>query len=277
MPLATPYVAEAMPMPVTEASKCFKQDFNTILTLLQNRIPFAFNRFSDGELFILQNKELVLDQNLVKIGSHVTEGPYAKEDFKRFHPDEHGFYQARLMDAFRFRKPRYFKGLSCRCCVGQEDFEWQREAHGTGDLEHLTWANLLINANYHRFIHEMLPLFNQYPTVFVCNEKADPTLFPFVMKTFKVGYNAMINDYGLIDTMKQWILSEGITGHLFLFSASSFSKMAIHQLYETCDSNTYMDVGTALNAFMGMKLDRAYLKELWLGEHNADSGKVCLW
>ncbi|MFM7468500.1 MAG: hypothetical protein ACKO37_03245, partial [Vampirovibrionales bacterium] len=81
----------------------------------------------------------------------------------------------------------------------------------------------------------------------------------------------------LIDTMKQWIHQEKITGHLFLFSASSFSKMAIHQLYEACDTNTYIDVGTALNAFMGMKLDRAYLKELWLGEHNADSGKVCVW
>jgi hypothetical protein len=60
----------------------------------------------------------------------------------------------------------------------------------------------------------------------------------------------MINDYGLIETIKNWIDKNRIEGHLFLFSASSLSKMAIHQLYEHSDRNTYIDVGTTLNPFM---------------------------
>jgi hypothetical protein len=87
----------------------------------------------------------------------------------------------------------------------------------------------------------------------------------------------MINDYGLIQTMKNWIDENAITGHLFLFSASSFSKMAIHQLYEHCDKNTYIDVGTTLNPFMNMRLDRTYLKSFWLGAKGSDLNKTCIW
>ena len=123
----------------------------------------------------------------------------------------------------------------------------------------------------------MYPVFNNYKTVFVCNEKADLSVLPFLVKDFRVGYNAMINDYGLIDTMKTWIDENDIAGHLFLFSASSFSKIAIHQLYEHSDKNTYIDVGTTLNPFMNMRLDRTYLKSFWLGTKGGDLNKICIW
>ena len=87
----------------------------------------------------------------------------------------------------------------------------------------------------------------------------------------------MINDYGLIEEIKNWILENNIEKYLFLFSASSFSKMAIHQLYEACDKNTYIDVGTTLNPFINMKLDRAYLSALWCGANTEDAFKICIW
>lgn len=256
--------------------KSFVEDFYRLLALLKAGEPFAFNRFSDGELYILQNKELILDTQQVKVGERVTDGRYQQEDHKRFHPEEHSYYRDRLIDAFRFQKRNYFNGLSCRCCVGEEDFQWQLDFLGIDD-PNFTWANLLVNGNYPRFIREMYPIFNSYKTVFVCNENADLSVMPFIVKDFRVGYNAMINDYGLIETMKNWIEENCITGHLFLFSASSFSKMAIHQLYEHCDKNTYIDVGTTLNPFMNMRLDRTYLKEFWLGGRTTDINKICIW
>ena len=256
--------------------KNFENDFYRLLNLLKIGEPFAFNRFSDGELYILQNKELVLDARQVKVGQNVSEGIYKSEDFKRFHPEEHAFYRDRLVDAFKFRKKNYFKGLSCRCCVGEENFQWQLDFHGDYD-ENFTWANLLVNGNYPKFIHEMYPLFNQYKTVLVCNENADLSVLPFLVKDFRVGYNAMIRDYGLIDEIKRWISGNRIEGYLFLFSASSFSKMAIHQLYEFCETNTYIDVGTTLNPFMGMRIDRTYLKSFWMGEKGPDINKICIW
>jgi hypothetical protein len=260
----------------SDETKSFVGDFYLLLDLLKRREPFAFNRFSDGELFILQEKELILDDKQVKVGTKVEDARYQSEDFKRFHPEEHSFHRDRLVDSFRFRKKQYFKGLSCRCCVGDENFRWQHDFHGEPD-ENFTWANLLVNGNYGRFIHEMYPVFNGYKTVFVCNEKADLSAFPFVVKDFRVGYNAMINDYGLIETMKEWIGENRIEGHLFLFSASTFSKLAIHQLYEHHGGNTYVDVGTTLNPFMHMRIDRSYLKSFWLGEKGKDIRKICIW
>lgn len=256
--------------------KSFVGDFYKLLNLLKAGEPFAFNRFSDGELYILQGKELILDSKQVKVGTNVADGRYQPEDFKRFHPEEHAYYRDRLVDALRFKKNNYFNGLSCRCCVGEEDFQWQLDFLGSSD-PNLTWANLLVNGNYPRFIREMYPVFNNYRAVFVCNEKADLSVMPFIVKDFRVGYNAMINDYGLIETMKNWIDENDIRGHLFLFSASSFSKMAIHQLYEHCNKNTYIDVGTTLNPLMNMRLDRTYLKEFWLGGRATDINKICIW
>lgn len=256
--------------------KSFVGDFYKLLDLLKAGESFAFNRFSDGELYILQGKELILDSQQVKVGERVTDGRYQHEDHKRFHPEEHSFYRDRLIDAFKFHKHNYFNGLSCRCCVGEEDFRWQVDFLGSSD-PNFTWANLLVNGNYPKFIREMYPVFNNYRTVFVCNEKADLSVLPFLVKDFRVGYNAMINDYGLIETMKNWIDENNVAGHLFLFSASSFSKMAIHQLYEHCDKNTYIDVGTTLNPFMNMRLDRTYLREFWLGGRTTDINKICIW
>ena len=256
--------------------KSFEGDFYKLYNLLKDREPFAFNRFSDGELYILQNKELILDAKQVKIGSQITKGIYKEEDHKRFHPAEHSFYRDRLVDSFKFKRKNYFKGLSCRCCVGDENFQWQLDFHGDYD-DNFTWANLLVNGNYPKFIREMYPLFNNFKTVFICNKRAELSVLPFVVKDFRVGYNAMVNDYGLIETIKHWIDDNKIEGYLFLFSASSFSKMAIHQLYEHCDRNTYIDAGTTLNPFVKLSLDRTYLRQFWLGEKGGDLNKICIW
>lgn len=256
----------------------FKEDFNGLLSLLKNQVPFAFNRFSDGELFILQNKTLILDSNLIQIGSKKTKGPYQKEDFKHFCPKEHSFYRDKLIEAYRFNATNYFKGLSSRCCVGNEDFKWQLEfLQHEINFKYLTWANLLVNANYKNFINEMYPVFQQYKTVVICNEKSNLSSMPFIVKDFRVGYNAMINDYQLIENIKEWIHKNNVKGYLFLFSASSFSKMAIHQLYEFCNKNTYIDIGTTLNPLMGMRLDRSYLKSFWLNEQGKDINQIDLW
>jgi len=256
--------------------KTFEGDFYRILELLKAGEPFAFNRFSDGELYMLQNQEVILGDHMVKVGDRIEKGPYHEEDFKHFHPEKHAFTRDRLIDAFRFRKRNYFKGLSCRCCVGEANFKWQLDFHGEYD-ENFTWANLLVNGNYPRFIREMYPVFNRYKTVFLCNKKNDLSVMPFVVKDFRVGYNAMVNDYGVIEQIKAWMDENRIEGYLFLFSASALSKMAIHQLYAHNDRNTYMDTGTTLNPFMGMRLDRTYLRSFWLGEKGEDLNKTCIW
>lgn len=257
--------------------KPYVSDLYKLLNLLKAGEPFAYNRFSDGELYILQDKEVILDTKQVKIGQLVSDGRYQQEDHKHFHPEEHSFYRDRLIEAFRFEKHNYFRGLCCRCCVGEEDYKWQMDFLNLKNPDpNITWASLLVNANYPRYIREVYPVFNNYKTVFVCHEKADLSVMPFLVKDFRVGYNAMVNDYGMIETLKNWIDENDIQGHLFLFSAAAFSKMAIHQLYQHNDKNTYFDVGTTLNPFMNMRLDRTYLREFWLGGRTTDINKICI-
>ncbi|MFT5703971.1 MAG: hypothetical protein ACI9TO_001352, partial [Rickettsiales bacterium] len=165
--------------------KSFKGDFDKIRKLLAEKTPFAFNRFSDGELFILQDKELILGENIIQVGNEVISGGYKKEDHKHFDPEEHKFYRDRLVDSFKFCSNNYFKGISCKCCVGEKDFRWQLDFL-RGFKDNLTWANLFLNGNYERFVNEIYPLFNKYKTVFICNEKADLSLMPFIVKDFRV-------------------------------------------------------------------------------------------
>ena len=62
--------------------KTFKGDFDLFKNKLINNEHFAFSRFSDGEMFILQNKRLVLSENGHIIGNQKGGGWYNREEQK---------------------------------------------------------------------------------------------------------------------------------------------------------------------------------------------------
>lgn len=257
--------------------KTFRGDLLMLKEKLLNKETFAFNRFSDGEFFILKNKELILGDGIIKMGDVIVPGPYKKEDFKHFDPSKHQFFREKLIESFRFSKKGYHKGISCKCCLSEEDYNWQLDFMGDGKDDDLTWANLWVNSNYPLFLSEVFPCFFNYKTVIVCNENASLKRLPFVVKDYRIGQNAMINNYDIIEKMKKWISDNNITNHLFLFSAASLSKVAIHQLYMFNDKNTYIDIGTTLNILMDLRLDRGYLQGYWLGQNHPDIRKECIW
>lgn len=256
--------------------KDFKEHIHRFATALRSRTPFAFTRYSDGELFILQNKELKLDNGLIQVDKTLTPGHYKPQDFKHFDPLKHGDFRSKLIEAFNHKQKNYYKGISCRCCVGNEAFDYQLSLNG-GDDDHLTWANLFVNSNYPIFIEEILPIIQSYDTVMVCHNDANLDKLEFVFKDFRVGYNAMINDYHKINDIKQWIVDNNISGKLFLFSASTFSNLAIYELYKHYPHNTYLDIGTCLTPFMDMPTERSYLQEYWFKRHGNDLKKTCIW
>jgi hypothetical protein len=145
------------------------------------------------------------------------------------------------------------------------------------DADSLTWSNLWVNGNYPAFIQYTLPNFYNRDCVFVGHEKADISKFPFFVKDFRVGYNAMINDYGKIEDIKSWIRDNNIKNHLFLFSASTFSNLAIYELFKEFPENSYVDIGTCLTPMMDMPIERDYLKRFWLYVGGGDLQKMCIW
>jgi len=256
--------------------KNFREHFSMFTNKIRNKENFAFSRYSDGELWILQNKELKLSADVIQVGEAKSPGVYQSPDFKHYDPIEHAAYQQKLVEAYKHRQKGYYKGISCSCCVGKENFDWQINLHG-GDDESLTWANLWVNGNYPAFIMNTLPIFYNRDCVFVGHESADTSKLPFIKKDFRVGYNAFINDYAKIEEIKKWIKENNIENHLFLFSASTFSNLAIYELFKEFPNNSYVDIGTCLTPMMNMPTERDYLKGFWSYRGSQSLKQICIW
>jgi len=261
-------------------NKTFKGDFDFFKNQIINNINFAFSRFSDGELYILQNKRLELNENNYIIGNQIGHGWYNREEQKKFDPSNDYFFRNKLIEALQFKKNNYYKGISCECCVGKDNFNFQIDLAG-GDTSDLSWANIWNNGNYEFFIKEIVPIFNDKKIIIIINESANITKLPFkVEKDFRVGTNCFINDYGLIETIKKYIIENNIENYVFLFSAASLSNLLIHQLFEFNSNNTYIDIGSTLNPIVemeGWKGSRGYLIEYWLKQPRNYLNKICIW
>lgn len=267
--------------------KTFKNEFRFFLKKVIEKENFSFARFSDGELAILKNERLVLAPDHYVVGNKTGVCQYSQEDQKEFEPHKHQFFRQRLIEAFQCKEPGYYKGISCRCCVGDEDFQWQLDLHG-GEDHSLSWSNIFINANYPLFVEEMLPALQQRDIVLICNEHATLDKLPFTpMGVFTVGNNCIVNDYNLIDKIKRYIDEKDLKDVIFLFSASSLSNFLAHQLWLYNNNNTYIDIGTTLAPHMqlpGWTHNRGYLLGYWVdrvqGTHydvHDHLKRECIW
>jgi len=263
-------------------SKNFKEEFDKLLGMIKSGENFAFTRFSDGELFIMQNKTVILADNHYVTGDIKGPNRYTKEEQKEFIPERDQFYREKLIECFKYNQENYFKGI-CTATdghVGRQNFEWQLDLL-EGNQANLTFANLLINANYRRFIEEMVPLFVDRPVLYVANALADVSRLPFeVKKTFEIGSNCMIDNYGTSEDVKAYIAENNIENHIILCSAASLSNYIIHDCFKDSPSNTFLDIGSCLNPLLeleGWKYTRGYLTHYWLDSGSPFGSQVDTW
>ena len=262
--------------------KDFRQEFTKLITKIKNNEQFAFARFSDGELFIMQNKTVILAENHYITGEIKGPNIYTEEEQKEFLPERDQFYREKLIECFKTRAPNYFKGIctSSDPHLANENFQYQIELHG-GDHETLTFSNLLINANYSRFVEEMVPLFVARDIIYVVNKLADTTQLPFpIKKKFEIGSNCMIDDYRRVDEIKEYINSNNINEHIVLCSAASLSNFIIRDCFLENNNNTFLDIGSCLNPLLdleGWKHTRGYLTHYWLNSGSPFGTQVDVW
>ena len=262
--------------------KDFKNAFNILLEKINNKDNFAFTRFSDGELFILQNKTVVLADNHYITGDVRGPNRYTKEEHKEFYPEQHQVYQQKLVETFKHNQENYFKGIctSTDGHVGKQNFDWMIDFHG-GDHPNLTFANLLINANYSRFVEEMVPLFMDREIVYVVNELADTSKLPFeISKKFEIGSNCMINNYDTSEKVRDYIEENSIKDAIVLCSAASLSNFVIYDCFKHNQDNTFIDIGSCLNPLLGLegwKYTRGYLTGYWLNSGSPFQRQVDIW
>jgi hypothetical protein len=262
--------------------KDFRQAFDVLLNKLKNGENFAFSRFSDGELFILQNKTVVLADNHYVTGDIRGPNRYTKEEHKEFYPDRHQVYRDKLIECYKHNQDNYFKGIctSTDGHVGKENFDWMIDFHG-GDHPNLTYANLLINGNYSRFIEEMVENFVERDILYIVNEMADTSKLPFdIKKHFYIGSNCMIDNYDTSEKVKEYIAKNNVKDAIVLCSAASLSNFVIHDCFKENNNNTFLDIGSCLNPLLGLegwKYTRGYLTGYWLNSNSPFQHQVDVW
>lgn len=253
--------------------KIFKDEFYFFLDKFKKQEPFALLRFSDGEMYMLQDKKIILSPNQIMVeGVTNGTGGHPEHDKKTYDPVTQKDFRDALWDSFTHRQENYYVGISCRCCVGQGNFDWQIEALG-GDHDNLTWSNVLLNANYPLFMEDFYPEIQKRGAYVICNEKADLSGLDWVKGDFRIGTDAF-SDMTPIESVENFIESQNIEGEVFLFSASAFSNVAQHKLFSKYPKNTYIDIGTTLSYEYKIPSRRGYLTEYHAQNKRY---KTCIW
>lgn len=262
--------------------KNFNKAFDTLLEMIKGNQNFAFTRFSDGELFIMQNKTVVLADNHYITGDIKGHNRYTKEEHKEFYPKKHQKYRELLIESYKHKQDKYFKGICTTTDghVGRENFQWMIDLHG-GDHETLTFSNLLINANYSRFVEELIPLLKNRKVIYVVNEMANVDNLPFdLVKTFRIGSNCMINNFDVPEKVSNYIKDNNVKDHVILCSAASLSNFITYKCFKENNNNTFLDIGSCLNPLLnleGWKYTRGYLTSYWYNSGDHFGKQVDIW
>ena len=238
---------------------------------------FAFNRFSDGEYYILNNNYLEISECKVQVGAENVNNAYAKFDHKLFNPKIHSSSRERLIHAFTHNQEGYYKGLMCKCCTSRVNYLNQYkllEKLGGNCTDHLVSANLLVNGNFEYFRTRLLPVILERKLVIVCHKTAKLDNVKIV-KDFRLSENSFINELHIIDKIANWMSTNSVKNHVFLFSGSSWAKVAIYELYKKYPNNTYIDIGTTMNYDFGMPTNRGYLNEYYAVGGYKDLNRLC--
>ena len=264
-------------------NKVFREEFYYFLNKFKNHENFNLLRFSDGEVHVLQNRECQLTgpettrvEGLCdgKDGYYSIHGtPRPKYDQKHFQPQNHSLFRDYLIASFLYNSPNFYKGISCKCCVGDEHWNWQL-SNLDGDSDNLTWSNVLLNSNYPLFMEEFYPEIKKRKAYVVCNESADLSLLPWVKHHFKIRTDVYDNFASYVIELKKYISKNNIKNKVFLFSASSLSNILQYELAKEFPENTYIDIGTTLSYEFGIPVLRGYIHQYY---NNQPVTGNCIW
>ena len=236
-------------------NKNFRNDLEILIKRLENKSPFAFSKYADGEFHVLNNQ------------------PVNNGEFW-FIPESHQKNRIEMVKSFRYQHDDYYVGISCPCCIGGTLIHnWMKNQSKQKD-DHLTWANLFVNGNYEHYTDNMIPEFKNFKTILISNSDSNLDKLPFDIKEhFKIGKNAWVENYDLTEEIKDYISTNELKNHLFLFCAGPYGNILTHQLHEHSQENFYIDIGSTLNPLLlgEMGKNRGYLRK----ESSID--KVCMW
>ena len=241
------------------------EEFSKFCGLLEDKTPFAFTRYSDGEVAIIKNEELKLAEDHNIFRGQKSPASYTREDRKHFIPSEHQHVRRLLIDSFTHSQLNYLKGISTQLDCPKEDFQLQMSLLEGENPDNITFANLLVNKNYPLFMEYVVNniLRNEKRKILlVANERSILSALPFTIDTFiPVGDNCIVNGLDTIDIVLNKVTNSN--DYIVLTSASSLSALIIHKCFKEKSNITYINIGSTLNPILGFGVQRPYMNSVF--------------
>ena len=234
--------------------KTFTGALDNFISKLNNKDPISVVRFGDGEYSILRGVNIdLLDK--------------CNGEF-RYDAINDSKYRKLLLDSFTYNHKDYLVGVVCPCCMDMGIHKAMKLTSGLPEKQ-LTWANIFVNGNYHRFLLEVTPLFKKYTVNYVHHKNGKTNDLPFkVNKTWLTGANSWKDD-SLLEKVTDYC--EGVKGQIFLFSCGPMANILAHQCHVKNPNNFYIDIGSVYDYILGLGRTRGYLNVA------STLNKICVW
>lgn len=234
-------------------------DFRTFKQFFELKTPFCFIRFSDGEMEVIRNRVLSITPGATVFRGRKFNNHFSTHETKMFSPIEtqHRMLRKDLIAAATFSGTHFFKGCPGFHNLAREDHDLLIRLNGKND-ERLTHSDLLVNENYismQCLLKKMPSLYNK--TAIIANHAARPSAVLGKTEMVAVPDN-------LFDKYEETLLHvvESISklkkGSIVLSSASSLSNIVGHKVWLVRKDITFIDVGSAINPFLGLGSQRDY-------------------
>lgn len=208
----------------------FKQDLYEIFTLIDSNKPFAFMRFADGEIGIMQGRQIVGSDNWTS-PNYVTK---LGED---------------LLDSVTRTDHNVYYGFSCECC-DVHGHEYLMNLVKT-DLSKITYSNIFVNGNYKEFKINFEKI--NRPIHLISNERTNLDNFPLTVNTFLPISDNCVTFWEQYHTEFKQLLKQSysdIRNELFVISAGPLSEVIIDYLWSINPNNQYIDFGSAIAEYV---------------------------
>jgi len=222
-------------------SKDFKKSFQYFINKIENKQNFAFARYADGEMMILNNLS-------IKDGTQAY-------NIDRWKFENNQIFMNDLYASCMHTEKNYYYAISCACCDPQGNKYYKNLLK----TENITFSNLFINSNYNDFIKFSNQL--RRSVVLIANKNCIDSEYQFEVISKIPIPDDCVNWY---EKNKDKILnnliniSKTYTDQLFLVSAGPLSEIIVDALYKSNPNNTYIDVGSSLDIYTHKKITRPY-------------------
>lgn len=229
-------------------------DLEAIIKFLIAKEPFTFIRFSDGEIEILRNRYLEINNGKTSFRGREFNNNFPDFDKKIFNPDIHVRIREDLLASAAYRKEKFIKGIPTSHNDAVVDREFLLRLNG-GFTDEMSFSDLFLNSNYSRYREEVVPLFSHYLSVYViANYRSN---LKGVISSGKL-IEIPDNFFDSYEKVKEHLLTslENIEeGALVLSSASSLSNVIGYELALTRQDITFIDVGTSINDLLSLDVN----------------------